>query len=136
MRSLVWVSLSMFAMGMLTGALVNQTATAQHSSVKVNELTKADLAVPGKEASIFLIEIAPGGAVGRHYHPGDAFGYVLEGAMTLEIEGKAPMTLQPGQSGHVAPKIIHDDKNNGKAPLRFLVFHVADKSQPLAVPVK
>jgi quercetin dioxygenase-like cupin family protein len=136
MRKLVLVSLAMFALGMLTGALVHQTATAQHSSVKVNELTKAELAVTGKEASIFLVEIAPGGAVGKHYHPGDAFGYVLEGAMTLEIEGKSPITLQAGQSGHVAPKTVHDDKNNGKAPLRFLVFHVADKGQPLAVSVK
>jgi hypothetical protein len=56
--------------------------------------------------------------------------------MTLEIEGKSPITLQAGQPGHVAPKTVHDDKKNGEAPLRFLVFHVADKGQPLAVSVK
>jgi quercetin dioxygenase-like cupin family protein len=136
MRKLVSVSLAMFVMGMLTGGLVNQTATAQHSSVKVIELTKAALAVTGKEASIFLVEIAPGGAVGKHYHPGDAFGYVLEGALTLEIEESRRLPCKHGQSGHVAPKTVHDDKNNGEAPLRFLGFHVADKGQPLAVSVK
>jgi quercetin dioxygenase-like cupin family protein len=83
------------------------------------------------------VEIDPGGAGGKHYHPGDAFGYILEGSMTLEIAGKLPVTLKPGESGHVPPKQVHDDKNPSQAtPLKFLVFHVADKGQPLAVPAQ
>jgi quercetin dioxygenase-like cupin family protein len=70
----------------------------------VIELLKVDLTGSGgKEASIFLVEIDPGGAGGKHYYPGDAFGYILEGSMTLEIAGKLPVTLKPGESGHVPP---------------------------------
>jgi Cupin domain len=38
--------------------------------------------------------------MGKHYHPGDAFAYILEGTMLLEIAGKESVTLKPGQSGH------------------------------------
>jgi hypothetical protein len=32
---------------------------------------------------------------------------------------------------------VHDDKNPSQAaPLKFLVFHVADKGQPLALPAQ
>jgi quercetin dioxygenase-like cupin family protein len=68
--------------------------------VKVTELYKADLVTSeGKEASMFLAELAPGANMGKHYHNGDAFAYILEGTMLLEIAGKEAVTLKPGQSG-------------------------------------
>jgi quercetin dioxygenase-like cupin family protein len=126
------------AVGIALGGIGHQFHGAGEPPVKVTELLKVDLAGGGgREAGIFLVEIAPGGAVGKHYHPGDAFGYVLEGAMALEVEGKTPVTLKPGDSGHVPPKQVHDDKNPSQtAPVKFLVFHVAEKGQPLAVPAQ
>jgi quercetin dioxygenase-like cupin family protein len=106
--------------------------------VKVAELYKADLVTSdGKEASMFLAELGPGANMGKHYHPGDAFAYILEGTMLLEIAGKESVTLKPGQSGSLPPRTVHDDKNASQtAPLKFLVFHVAKKGDPLAVPVQ
>ena len=123
---------------MAPGGIGHQFHGAGQPPVKVTELLKVDLAGSGgKEASLFLVEVAPGGAVGKHYHPGDAFGYVLEGSMALEVEGKAPAALKAGESGHVPPKQVHDDKNpSTTAPVKFLVRHVADKGQPLAVPAQ
>jgi quercetin dioxygenase-like cupin family protein len=104
----------------------------------VTELYKADLVTSeGKEASMFLAELAPGANMGKHYHPGDAFAYILEGTMLLEIVGKESVTLKAGQSGSLPPQTVHDDKNASQtAPLKFLVFHVAKKGDPLAVPVQ
>ena len=48
--------------------------------------------------------------MGKHYHPGDAFAYILEGTMLLEIVGKESVTLKPGQSGSLPPRTVHDDK--------------------------
>jgi quercetin dioxygenase-like cupin family protein len=60
----------------------------------LSELYKADLAtIEGKEASMFLAELAPGANMGKNYHPGDAFAYILEGTMLLEIAGKDSVTL-------------------------------------------
>jgi quercetin dioxygenase-like cupin family protein len=106
--------------------------------VKLTELNKADLVTSdGKEASMFLAELGPGANMGKHYHPSDAFAYVLEGTMLLEIVGKESVTLKPRQSGSRPPRTVHDDKNASQtAPLKFLVFHVAKKGDPLAVAVK
>jgi quercetin dioxygenase-like cupin family protein len=124
-------------LGIAIGAsLLGFVNAMQH--VKVIELYKADLVTgEGKEASMFLAELAPGANMGKHFHPGDAFAYILEGTMLLEIVGKESVTLKAGQSGSLPPRVVHDDKNPSQtAPLKFLVFHVAKKGDPLAVPVQ
>ena len=122
------------AFGIAVGAGMTGFVNAmQH--VKLAELYKADLVTSdGKEASIVVAELAPGANMGKHYHPGDAFAYILEGTMLLEIAGKDSVTLKQGQSGSLPPRTVHDDKNASQtAPLKFLVFHVAKKGEPLAV---
>jgi quercetin dioxygenase-like cupin family protein len=123
-------------LGMALGAGMTGFVNAMHH-VKVTEIYKADLATSeGREGSVFLAELAPGANVGKHYHPGDAFAYILDGTMLLEIEGKDSVTLKPGQSGSLPPRVVHDDRNASQtAPLKFLVFHVAKKGEPLAVTV-
>ena len=118
------------------GAVGFGSAMQQH--VKVTEVYKADLVTSdGKTGSIFLAEMGPGTNMGKHYHPGDAFAYILEGTMQLDIAGKPPVTLTAGQSGSLPPGTIHDDRNpSTTAPLKFLVFHVAKKGDPLAVPAQ
>jgi len=128
---------TIFVVGLLAGVSVTRLGIAmQH--VKVTELYKADLVTSdGKEASMFLAELGPGANMGKHYHPGDAFAYILDGTMLLEIEGGKSVTLKSGQSGSLPPRTVHDDKNASQtAPLKFLVFHVAKKGEPLAVPVQ
>ncbi|HET9488685.1 MAG TPA: cupin domain-containing protein [Methylomirabilota bacterium] len=122
-------------LGVTAAGLVN---AMQQGKVSVAELYKADLVTSdGKEASMFMAELAPGANMGKHYHPGDAFAYILEGTMLLEIAGKPSVTLTVGQSGSLPPRTVHDDKNASQtAPLKFLVFHVAKKGEPLAVPVQ
>lgn len=138
MKRMAFILGMTLAVGVTLGAIGNRLLNAGHAPVNVSELLKTDLAGnSGKEGSIFLAELAPGAAVGKHYHPGDAFAYILEGSMTLEIAGKPPVTLKPGDTGYVLPKQVHDDKNASQtAPLKFLVFHVAEKGQPLAVPAQ
>ena len=135
-RSTLAVAVAL-TLGIAIGAGITSIGTAmQHA--KVTEVYKADLATSeGKEASMFLAELAPGANMGKHYHPGDAFAYILEGTMLLEIVGKESVTLKAGQSGSLPPRTVHDDKNASQtAPLKFLVFHVAKKGDPLAVPVQ
>lgn len=126
------------ALGIALGVGMVTVVNAVHPPVKVDALYKANLVTAdGQEGSIYLAELAPGANVGRHYHPGDAFAYILEGTMVLEIEGKPSVTLKPGESGSLPPRTVHDDRNGSTTrPLKFLVFHVAKKGEPLAVSVK
>jgi quercetin dioxygenase-like cupin family protein len=125
------------SLGIATGAGMTTFVNAMPHA-KVTELYKAALVTSeGKTANMFLAELAPGANMGKHYHPGDAFAYVLEGTMVIEIVGKESVTLRPGQSGSLPPKTVHDDRNPSQtAPLKFLVFHVAKTGDPLAVPVQ
>jgi quercetin dioxygenase-like cupin family protein len=134
MKRMAFMLSMTLAVGMTLGVLGNRLLNAGHAPVNVSELLKTDLAGnPGNEGSIFLADPAPGAAVGKHYHPGDAFAYILEGSMAIEVAGKPPVTLKPGDTGHVPPKQVHDDKNASQtAPLKFLVFQVAEKGQSLA----
>lgn len=136
MRRSGLLSVVALAVGIATGVGITQV-NAVHP-VKVSELYKADLLTSdGNETGIFLAELGPGANIGKHYHPGDAFAYILDGTMLLEIEGKPSVTLTAGQSGSLPPRTVHDDRNSSRtAPLKFLVFHVAKKGEPLAVPVR
>jgi quercetin dioxygenase-like cupin family protein len=126
-----------FSAGVTLGAIGYAFHGSAQTPVKVVDLVKRDLASGANEGTIFLVELAPGASVGRHYHPGDAFAYILEGSMVLELDGQQPVTLNPGDSGHVLPRQVHDDKNaSSSKPVKFLVFHVTAKGQPLAVPVR
>lgn len=129
---------TIFVLGLLVGVGVVTFGHAMEQHVKVAELYKADLVTSdGKEASMFLAELGPGANMGKHYHPGDAFAYILEGTMLLEIAGGQSVTLKSGQSGSLPPRTIHDDKNASQTtPLKFLVFHIAKKGEPLAVPAQ
>jgi quercetin dioxygenase-like cupin family protein len=134
---ILWAAM-IFALGLVVGVSLVGFGNAMQQHAKVAELYKADLVTSdGKEASLFLAELAPGANMGKHYHPGDAFAYILEGTMLLEIAGGQSVTLKSGQSGSLPPRTVHDDKNASQtAPLKFLVFHVAKKGDPLAVPVQ
>jgi quercetin dioxygenase-like cupin family protein len=135
-RSISTVAVTL-ALGIAIGASMTSFVNAmQH--VKVTEIYKANLVTSeGNEGSMFLAELGPGANMGKHYHPGDAFAYILEGTMLLEIAGKESVALKAGQGGSLPPRTVHDDKNASQtAPLKFLVFHVAKKGEPLAVPVQ
>ncbi len=110
----------------------------QQEPIKRTVLVKRDLeGIRGKEAVLFLEELAPGAVGGKHYHPGLESFYVLEGAFTHEPEGKPPVILKAGEAGHNPTKNVHYVKNasmNERA--RVLGCLIADKGQPLAVPVK
>jgi quercetin dioxygenase-like cupin family protein len=62
----------------------------------------------------------PGPPPHRHREIVDVF-YVLEGELTLEIEGK-PITAQPGTLAAIAPGTVHTFSNPSDRPARFLGF--------------
>ncbi len=138
MKRMVLLSLPILAVGVVAGMIGTQVVTAQQAPVKRTILQQKDLeGVAGKEVVMYHAEAVPGGAAGRHYHPGPELIYILEGAMTVEPDGHPAMTLKQGESAYVAPKHIHNAKNaSSTVPLRVLVFLVGEKGQPLATPVQ
>ena len=70
----------------------------------------------------------------RHTHPGEEIGYVLEGTLTLMVDGKPPLTVKQGESFFVPAGTIHDGKAEGA--VKVLATYVVEKGKPLATPAQ
>ena len=119
---------------LLTGALGAGTAGAQQSGFKRTVLQQGDLSMPGHESVTAVAEFQAGGTVGRHTHPGEEVGYILEGTIVLEQDGKPPVTLGPGKTFFIPAGTIHNATNRGTAPARVLANYIVEKGKPLATP--
>ena len=109
-------------------------AFAQASGLTRTMVGKADVSVPGREAVVARVEVAAGAKAGRHTHPGDEISYVMDGEVTLLVDGQAPRILKAGESFVVPAGIVHDAHNDSAAPVKLLGVYVVEKGKPLASP--
>ena len=101
--------------------------------IKRTPLQKFDVPAGSYEAVTAVAEIAPGVNIGRHTHPGPESGYVLEGEITLLVDGKPPLALRAGDSYQTPPGAIHDARTGDKMT-KLAVVYVVEKGKPLATP--
>jgi quercetin dioxygenase-like cupin family protein len=109
-------------------------AWAQQPAFKRTVLQQADISVTGREAVTALAEFPPSVAAGRHTHPGEEIGYVLEGQVLLEQEGKPAVTLKAGQAFLIPSGAIHNATNTGSGVARVLANYIVEKGKPMATP--
>ena len=117
--------------------LMTSTVVAQQPEVVV--LMSKDLTdIPGKEVSMITVEYPPGGSDPVHRHYADAFVYVLEGSVVMEVKGGKEVTLTPGQTFYEGRDDVHVVGRNASTtrPAKMLVLLVKDKGAPILVPVK
>ena len=76
-------------------------------------------------------EVAPGGYTPRHSHPYEHEVYVLQGQGTVLDDGQE-RPLKTGDVVLVRPDEIHQFRNTGEAPMRFLCL-VPNSSATLPV---
>lgn len=80
-----------------------------------------------------IIELAPGGQVGRHMHPVPNFVYVLEGAITVEAEGYPARTYSAGDAFTESINTWHNGLNRGSVPVKILVVFSGEEGKPVTV---
>jgi len=116
--------------------IVGAEALAGEPPIKRTELLRADIeGAPGKETVIYIADVAPGGAGGKHTHYGDEFVYVLDGVLMVEPDGKEAITLKQGETAHLSSDVVHAAKNGSESePAKVLVFLVVEKGKPLTEP--
>ena len=102
---------------------------AQAPAFKRTVLQQGDISVPGREAVMAVAEFQPGASPGRHSHPGEEVGYVLEGRVVVEQQGKPAVTLNAGQTFLIPAGAIH--RRKGKAPGHTRCDEVAGSTKPL-----
>ena len=109
---------------------------AQQPAFKRTVLQQADLSIAGREAVTAVVEFQPGGASGRHTHPGEEIGYILEGQFLIEQEGKPAATLRAGETFLIPAGKVHNATNSGSSMGRLVATYVVEKGKPLATPAK
>jgi len=117
---------------LMTGAVMAQ-------GPKVTQLMSKDLKdIPGKEVVMITVEYAPGGSDPIHRHDAQAFVYVLEGSVVMELNGGKQVTLKPGQTFYEGPDDVHTVGRNASStePAKFLVFFIKKKGAPILTPVE
>jgi quercetin dioxygenase-like cupin family protein len=87
---------------------------------------------------MITVEYPPGGSTPAHTHHAQAMVYVLEGSIVMQVKGKAPITLAPGQTWYEGADDVHVVSRNASkaAPAKYLVFMVKEKGAPILTPVK
>lgn len=108
---------------------------AQQPGFKRTVLQQQKLSVAGREAVTAIAEFQPGGTVGAHTHPGEEIGYILEGSILLEQDGKPPVTLTAGQTFFIPNGQVHNATNKGSSTARVLANYVVESGKPVATPV-
>ncbi len=121
-----------FAVGITLGVIGSQLLSAR-GPLERSQVLKTDVAgMEGQEAHMWVAEIAPGAATGRHSHPTARFVYVMEGSVTLEVDGKSPQIFKAGEGFQEVPDVVHNFRNaSATEPAKALGFQIADKGQPL-----
>ena len=115
------------------------TGTAMAQPPKVTALMSKDLPEqPGKEALMILVEHAPGGSSPIHRHNAQAFVYMLEGSVVMQVKGGKEVTLTPGQTFYEGPDDVHlvDRNASTTKPAKFVVWLIKEKGAPALVPVE
>ena len=108
---------------------------AQNPGIKRTVVYTGDVSVPGREARIASVELAPGASAGHHTHPGDEITYVMEGQGELLIDGQPPLKFKAGDGFVVKAGLKHDARNTGTQPLKLAAIYVVEKGKPTATPV-
>jgi quercetin dioxygenase-like cupin family protein len=112
------------------------TLAAQQPGFTRKMLQDQNLSVADRHAVQALAEFVPGGVAGKHTHPGEELGYVVEGTLELMIEGQPPRMVKAGESFFVPAGVVHDGRNVGKGPAKVLATYIVEKGKPVATPVK
>ena len=116
-------------------------AQAPQGGPKLTQILRNDLQGQDqkvRETVVNVLEMPAGAAAPWHMHPGaQEILFVIEGSVTVEIEGQAPTVLKAGQIALIPAEIPHLARNDGSGGARALVTHSrADKDKPFVVVVK
>ncbi len=129
---------TMLALIFLTAGTLAAQQPADKDAKVTPLMTKALAENPGKEVMMITVEYAPGGTDPIHRHNAQAFVYVLEGTVVMQLKGGKEVTLTPGETFYEGPDDVHIVGRNASStkPAKFVVVLIKEKGAPVLIPVK
>jgi quercetin dioxygenase-like cupin family protein len=108
-------------------AMTQQSPTIKRTPLRTIEFP------PGFNTITAIAEMSAG-CIGRHTHPGIESGYVMEGDVTLKVQGRPDQTLKAGESFDTPANTVHDACT--ASGFKVLATYVVEKGKPLASPAQ
>src|SRR5439155_15510449 len=120
--------------------LISSVATAQEQGVIKPQLLLSEI-IQGmpkgerQEVRVLTASFKPRDKTMFHTHRFPVTVYVLEGAFTLEMEGREPVTVSAGHVMIMPPHVKMTGYNRSSTdPLRLVIFNVSDPGTPYLDP--
>jgi quercetin dioxygenase-like cupin family protein len=138
-QSLSLLLVSLGGTGLITTLAATATPSAQLDARSRTVFSQALPPLEGSRLQVTTVEVTypPGGSSAPHSHPCPVIGYVLKGAVRMQVKGGAPSIYTAGDSFYEAPNGIHlvSENASAKEPATFLAYFICDHSAPLSVKV-
>ena len=85
---------------------------------------------------VLTAEFQPGDRTVFHTHRSPVTVYILQGAFTLELEGRAPVVVKAGQAFVEPPNVKMTGYNRSATEaLRLVIFYVSEPDTPFLDPL-
>ena len=110
-------------------------AFAQAPAFKRTMLQTVDISFAGHEAVTAKAELPAGVSSGRHTHPGEEIGYLLEGSVSVEMDGQTKV-LKAGEAFAIPAGKVHAATNTGTTQATIVSTYIVEKGKPLATPAQ
>jgi quercetin dioxygenase-like cupin family protein len=121
--------------------IISSMAIAQEPAVVKPQLLLSEI-VQGmpkgerQEVRVLTASFQPGNQTMFHTHRFPVTVYVLEGAFTLEMEGREPVTVEADRAIVMPPQVKMTGYNRSSTkPLRLVIFSVSDPDTPFLDPI-
>jgi quercetin dioxygenase-like cupin family protein len=102
----------------------------------LREIVKGMPKSENQEVRVLTASFRAGDRTLFHTHRFPVTVYVLEGAFTMEMEGREPVTVKAGEAMMMPPQVKMTGYNRSNTdPLRLVAFYVSDPDTPFLDPI-
>ncbi len=135
MRNSMGISLALVALVISLPSMAQEQTTAK-PQLLLREIVQGMPKDERQEVQVLTATLKPGDKTPFHTHRFPVTVYILEGAFTLEMEGRAPVTVKAGQAMVEPPQVKMTGYNRSSTePLRVVIFYVSDPDTPFLDPI-
>lgn len=134
-----------FLIFLFLSCLTMNATAVEYEGVMATQIKKSTTASNGQkldylktdspEVTVLIVEIPAGGETGWHMHPVPVYGYMLSGAITVEMENKEKYDFKEGDALLEVVNTPHNGKNVGKTPANLVVFYTGEQGKANTVKV-
>jgi len=135
MRNSMGISLALVALVISLPSMAQEQSTAK-PQLLLREIVQGMPKGERQEVQVLTATLKPGDKTPFHTHRFPVTVYIAEGVFTLEMEGRAPVTVKAGQAMVEPPQVKMTGYNRSSTePLRVVIFYVSDPDTQFLDPI-